>query len=67
MLAARSMGIGSCWIGLAGPLGSDKKTLKELGVPKGYRLMATLVFGYPTNDVRKAPERNEDVLIKWVE
>ncbi len=67
MLSARSMGIGSCWIGLAGPLGSDKKTLSELNVPKGHRLMATLVFGYPTNDVRKAPERNEDVLINWVE
>lgn len=67
MLAAKSLGIGSCWIGLAGPLGSDKKTLKELNVPKGYRMMATVVFGYPTNDIRKAPERNEDVLINWVE
>jgi hypothetical protein len=28
--------------------------------------MATLVFGYPTNEVRKAPWRNLDVIIDWV-
>lgn len=67
MLAARSLGIGSCWIGLASPLGSDNKTLGELKVPKGYGLMAVLVFGYPTNDAQKAPVRNEDVLINWIE
>ncbi len=67
MLAAKSLGIGSCWIGLAGPLGTDKRTLGELKVPKGYRLMATVVFGYPTNDAAKAPARNDDVLISWIE
>jgi nitroreductase len=67
MLAARSLGIGSCWIGLAGPLGTDKKTLGDLKVPKGYRLRATVVFGYPTNEAQKAPARNEDVLISWME
>jgi len=67
MLAARSLGLGSCWIGLAGPLGSDNRTLAELNVPRGYRLMATLVFGYPANENQKAPERNDDVIINWVE
>jgi len=66
MLAARSLGIGSCWIGLAGPLGSDRKTRDKLKVPKGYRLMATLVFGYPANEGQKAPARNEDILISWI-
>jgi nitroreductase len=67
MLAASSLELGSCWIGFAMPLGSDKKTLEELQVPKGYKMMAALVFGYPTNEVRKAPARNEDILISWVE
>ncbi len=66
MLSARSLGLGSCWIGLAGPLGKDKKTLNELKVPGGYRLMATLVFGYPSNEDQKTPKRNEDVIINWV-
>jgi nitroreductase len=67
MLAAKSLGIGSCWIGFAGVLGTNKKTLSELNVPKGYRLMATVVFGYPKNEASKAPARNEDVLINWIE
>ncbi len=67
MLAAKSLGIGSCWIGFAGVLGTNKKTLSELKVPKGYRLMATVVFGYPKNEASKAPARNEDVLINWIE
>jgi len=37
MLAARSFGIGSCWIGFGMPLGSDQDTLVELKVPEGYR------------------------------
>jgi len=65
MLAAQSLGLGSCWIGLARPLGSDKKTRQELGVPDHLQHAAALVFGYPTNDVRKAPPRKEDVLISW--
>jgi nitroreductase len=67
MLAAKSLGIGSCWIGFAGVLGSDKKTLSELKIPKGYKLMATVVFGYPKNETTKAPARNEDVILRWVE
>lgn len=66
MLAAHSMGLSSCWIGTAAmPLGTDDQTLKELNVPKNYRLMATLVFGYPTNEAHKAPSRNKDVIISW--
>ena len=66
MLAARSLGLGSCWIGFANPLGADDKTLEELKVPKGYRIMAALVFGYPTNEAQKAPPRNKDVIISWI-
>jgi nitroreductase len=65
MLAAASLGLGSCWIGLAAPLGQDSKTREELKVPVGYELMATLVLGYPTNEGRKAPDRNVDVLLSW--
>jgi nitroreductase len=66
MLAARSLGIGSCWIGLAMPLGSDKPTLYELKVPEGHRLVAPLIFGYPVKDAQTAPPRNEDVILSWI-
>ncbi|HIH95057.1 TPA: nitroreductase family protein [Methanosarcina acetivorans] len=67
MLAARSLGIGSCWIGLAAGLGSDTEFLKEVGVPEGYKLIAPLIFGYPAKDNQKAPARNADVILKWVD
>ncbi|HMK45727.1 MAG TPA: nitroreductase family protein [Methanocella sp.] len=65
LLAAQSLGVGSCWIGFAMPLGNDKKTRAELKIPKGYKPIAAMVFGYPVNEARKAPTRNEDVLLGW--
>ena len=66
MLAAHSLGIGSCWIGLASGLGYDKEFLKEAGVPEGHTLIAPLIFGYPAKDKLKAPARNSDVILKWM-
>jgi nitroreductase len=67
MLAARSLGIGSCWIGLGMPLGSDTDVLQELKVPEDYRLMAPLIFGYPVKDIQLAPQRKEDVTLNWIQ
>jgi nitroreductase len=66
MLAARSIDIGSCWIGLSAPLGSNKEFLREIGVPEDYRLMSQLIFGYPAKKKMQAPERNKDVIMKWI-
>jgi nitroreductase len=66
MLAARSLGIGSCWIGLAMPLGQDEAFLREMKVPGGHRLVAPLIFGYPIKDIQIAPPRRGDVVLNWV-
>ena len=66
MLAAQSLGVGSFWIGLATGLGYDVEFLKEVGVPEGHKLIAPLIFGYPTKDNLKAPARNSDVILKWI-
>jgi len=66
MLAARSLGIGSCWIGFGMPLDSDQEIRHELNVPDGYRLMAPLIFGYPVKDIQTAPPREEDVILNWI-
>jgi nitroreductase len=66
MLAAHSLGIGSCWIGLALHLGWDAEFLKEVGVPEGYKLIAPLIFGYPAKGELKAPPRNAEVILKWM-
>ncbi|WP_230668829.1 nitroreductase [Methanosarcina barkeri] len=66
MLAAQSLGIGSCWIGLADGLGYDMEFLKEVGVPEGHKLIAPLIFGYPSKQNLKASVRNADVILKWI-
>jgi nitroreductase len=66
MLAAHSLGIGSCWIGLAAGLGSDEAFLKEAGVPGDHKLVAPLIFGYPARGPLPAPARNADVILKWI-
>lgn len=66
MLAAHSLGIGSCWIGLAMPLGSDPAVLGELGVPQDHKLVAPLIFGRPAKKINRAPERRKDVLLGWL-
>lgn len=67
MLAAQSLGIGSCWIGLAAGLGNDMEFLKEVGVPEGHKLIAPLIFGYPAKENQRAPVRNADVVLKWID
>jgi nitroreductase len=64
MLAAHSMGIGSCWIGGVLPALKDDEVLKELGAPEGYKAVAPLIFGYPEG-MTHMPGRDEPD-IRWV-
>lgn len=64
LLAAWSLGIGSCWIGSAGVVQENPDLLERLAVPDGYGVVAPLIFGYPA-DVPGKPERREPD-ITWV-
>lgn len=58
-LAAESLNIGSCIIGLAAFLFSTPKGeeyIKELGIPDGYKPLYAVVFGYKGMEMTK-PER----------
>lgn len=67
MLAARSLGLGSCWIGLAQPLERVSSIMKELGVPEKHRLVGSLIFGFPAGEVQEAPIRSRDVILRWID
>lgn len=68
MLAAHSMGLGSCWIGFASVLGVKKKTMQKIGAPDGYHIAATLAMGYPKEKMKKLPLRKVEAdIIKWIE
>jgi nitroreductase len=65
MLYARSLDIGSCFIGFTRML-ENNKIIKELEIPDNYKIMAALVFGY-TNEWPSMPVRKEADVIKWIE
>lgn len=60
MLAARDAGLGSCWIGLGRPWLNRPETRAMLKLPRGYRVVAPIVLGYPVEwpaaHGRAAPE-----------
>ncbi len=66
MLAAKSLGLGSCWIQFAKALGKDPEFMKDVGVPIEYQLVAPLIFGHPKSEEKKAPSGEEPTILGWV-
>ena len=50
MLCATSLGLGSCFIGLAMFLAEDPALLKELNIPDNMGIVAAVICGYPAED-----------------
>lgn len=69
-LAARSLGIGSCWINQLGSACDEpgfRAFLNTLGVPSGNFVYGVAALGYPAEDANpKAPPRKENA-VNWVE
>jgi nitroreductase len=65
MLAAWSMGIGSCWVGFASPLQYSPEFMSEAAIPSDHRLVASLVFGYPKKASHDG-KRDEAKILKWI-
>jgi len=62
LLAAESLGIGTCWIGLAAFLfGSEdsQKYMKEMKIPEGFKPLYAIALGYKKDNVAKPPQRRE--------
>ena len=62
MLAAHSLGIGSCWIHRAKESFEDvegKELIDSLGINGDYEGIGNLVIGYPINEVMEASPRKE--------
>jgi nitroreductase len=65
LLAAHSLGVGSCWIGTVGILATSKRTedyASELKLPKGYAPFFGVTLGYSASADLEAPKRREDVV-----
>jgi nitroreductase/NAD-dependent dihydropyrimidine dehydrogenase PreA subunit len=59
MLAAQSLGLGTCWIGFAQEaLNTSKMNKKRLGIPKNMIVAGVLILGHPKVQYYRAPPRN---------
>ncbi len=66
MLAAYTLGVGSCWIGTAVGLANDPKIKTELGVPNDHEVHAAIIFGY-TKSFPEAPPKRPAVVLKRID
>ena len=64
MLAAHSLGIGSCWIGGAAVIQQSEELMTELKIPQNYKIIAPLIFGYPKT-MPQIPEKREPEIF-WI-
>lgn len=65
LLAAESIGLGSCWIlivllAFKSPQGSELR--KELKIPEGYKPYDSAVFGYKKDAVVNVPDRKPNLI-----
>ncbi|MDR0508472.1 MAG: nitroreductase family protein [Candidatus Methanoplasma sp.] len=65
MLAAHSMGYGTCFIGFAAGLGNDQEFRKECNVPDGHKYLACMILGKPDGNVEKH-SRSDVKVLNWV-
>jgi nitroreductase len=66
MTAAEDMGLGTCWIGLAQGLNSDKEFRRDLGIPDDRTLRATITVGYPEIRETVPKEKRPPVIHGWI-
>jgi len=65
LLAAESMGLGSCWIffvllAFGAPQGAELR--KELGIPEGYKPYCSAVFGHRKSATVHIPDRKPNLI-----
>ncbi len=65
LIAAESIGVGSCWVAfVAFAFGGEKGKdyLKRLGIPEGYKPYHAVALGYKKTENAKAPARRENTV-----
>ncbi len=63
LLAAHSMGLGSCLIGMAvGAMKNDRKLQRVIGIPNEETIYAVIVLGYPNESYERQAGRKKPVV-----
>lgn len=64
LLAAQSIGLGSCVMGSAVTALNLPKVKMELGIPDEYSVIAPIVVGFQSGEVKATP-RKDTLILSW--
>jgi nitroreductase len=64
MLAAHSLGLGSCWVGFGAMVTEDPEVRSLLELKEGDSIFGPILFGYPKAHPPRPPKK--DPKIKWI-
>jgi len=65
MLAARSLGIGSCWIYFGQLPLDDTQVREKLEIQEGEKVYGPILLGYPKGEFPESPKKKEPK-VKWI-
>jgi len=67
VLAAHSLGLGTCYVGLTEMIPAFyPKIAEKLGVVYPFKILTSIALGYPEGKIDKAVAR-EQLRVKWVD
>ena len=67
LLAAKALGLGSCWIHCVNDLFKEEAAAAEWGVPAGYRPVGSVALGFPAGEAPAAKPRKEGPVTRITE
>ncbi len=65
VLAAHSLGLGTCWAALIDGLQGSRKYMEELGILPPFELVSSITLGYPRGKVDNIVKR-EKARVEWI-
>ncbi len=66
MLAARSLGIGSCWVYFGQLPLDDQEVRNNLEIQEGEKIYGPILLGYPRRGEFPASPKKKNSVIKWI-
>ncbi|TAL25490.1 MAG: nitroreductase family protein, partial [Nitrospirae bacterium] len=64
MLAAYSLGLGSCWVGFGSMVTDNKEIINALELKDDEKIFGPILLGYPK--VYPDPPQKKEPVVKWI-